>query len=58
MLGEHEGRGANPVREVTGSTIGLPAALEIVCGLTGRRRDRLFVYNHYVAILNEGMEVE
>ena len=25
---------------------------------TGRQRDRLFVYDEYVAVLNEGTEIE
>lgn len=32
------------------------ATLGIVRELTGRRRDRLFAYDRYVAILNEGTE--
>lgn len=24
--------------------------------ITGKRRDRLFVYDHYLAVLNEGTE--
>jgi DNA-binding transcriptional regulator GbsR (MarR family) len=30
--------------------------LEIVRELTGRRRNRIWVYTHYLAILNEGTE--
>jgi len=32
--------------------------LGIVKEITGRQRDRLFMYDAYVAILNEGTEVE
>jgi hypothetical protein len=31
-------------------------ALGIVCEITGRRRERVYAYDQYVAILNEGAE--
>lgn len=39
------------------SAMELLAELEIARELTGRRRNRLFVYDRYLAILNEGTEV-
>lgn len=32
------------------------AALGIVRELTGRKRDRVFAYDRYLAVLNEGAE--
>ena len=34
-----------------------PSQLGIARELTGRRRNRLFVYDRYLAILSEGTEV-
>ena len=39
------------------STMSLLVACDIAREMTGRRRNRLFVYNRYLAILNEGTEV-
>ncbi len=65
----HEALKARPILSITevcrktglsfpavSSAVGLLADLKIARELTGKRRNRLFVYQRYLAILNEGTE--